>query len=832
MSLKETLATLTARDADALLNAFLAHATAIGVTLYPAQEEAMLEIFSGKHVILNTPTGSGKSLVALAMHFKAMAEGKRSYYTAPVKALVSEKFFALCKELGAENVGMLTGDASVNHGAKIICCTQEILASIALGDLRTDVDYAIVDEFHYYSDKDRGAAWQIPLLELPKTTFLLMSATLGDVDFFADDIGKRSGREVAVVKSKDRPVPLDFEYEETPLFEHIPKLVGRGLYPIYLVNFSQREAVEEAQNLMSTNFLTKEQKARITEEIGAFRFDTPFGKELSRFLKHGLGLHHAGLLPKYRLLTEKLAQKGLLAVVSGTDTLGVGVNVPIRTVLFTKLCKYDGEKTAILSVRDFHQISGRAGRKGFDDRGYVVALAPEHVIENKRIDAKLKDNPGKKLQKKKPPDRGYVPWDQKTFEKLIASEPEALTPQFQITHGMLLQVLESGGGYERVLALIQRSHTNDRKKKELKRTAAQYFRSLVEAKVLELKPRGQAPRVIVHDDLQGDFSITHALALWLLAALDTLPKESADYHLDVLTFSEAIVENPRAVLEKQLDVLKRQKLDELKMQGVPFEERIAELDKMEYPKPRADLIYDTFNTFRKTHPWLAGDNIRPKSIARDMYERYMSFNDYVREYGLQRSEGVLLRYLSDVYRTLDQTVPQAYRNEALEELIVFFGTLLRQVDTSLVDEWERLKKGIASVTPAGPKTPGSTLPDPRLLRLRVRSELHRLVQTLASRSWEDVQSSVYFDSNDPWPAERAEKAMAPYFAEHSRIITTPQSRAPSLTRIDERSAREWSVVQTIVDPADHNDWAIRCEVVLEEPLPSDTPLIRLREIAT
>jgi superfamily II RNA helicase len=815
------------KDPDSLLNAFLAHAAEIGVSLYPAQEEAILEIFSGKHVILNTPTGSGKSLVALAMHFKAMAEGKRSYYTAPVKALVSEKFFALCKDFGAENVGMLTGDASVNRDASIICCTQEILASMALSELRPDVAYAVIDEFHYYSDKDRGAAWQIPLLELTDATFLLMSATLGDVDFFSDDISRRTKREVAVVKSRERPVPLDFEFKESPLFEVIPELIGRGRYPIYLVNFAQREAVEQAQNLMSTNFLTKEQKQRIGEEIGAFRFDTPFGKELARYLKHGLGLHHAGLLPKYRLLTEKLAQKGLLAVVSGTDTLGVGVNVPIRTVLFTKLCKYDGEKTAILSVRDFHQISGRAGRKGFDDRGFVLALAPEHVIENKRIDAKLRDNPGKKLQKKKPPDFGYVPWDQKTFEKLIASEPEALQPQFEITHAMILAILESGGGYQRLLAVIARSHTPDRKKKELKRTAATYFRSLVAAGVLTVKER----RIEVHDDLQGDFSITHALALWLLSALKALDREAQDYHLDVLTLCESIAENPRAVLERQLDALKRAKLDELKMQGVPYEERIQELEKMEWPKPRADFIYETFNAFRKTHPWLMGDNIRPKSIARDMYERYASFNDYVREYGLQRSEGVLLRYLSDVYRTLDQTVPQAARTEPFEEVLGFFGTLLRQVDTSLVDEWDRLRKGIAAVLPAGPKTPISTLPDARIIRLRVRSELHRLVQTLANKDYDDVQSAVFLDPDDAWPAERAEKAIAPYFTEHARIVTTPMSRAPQLTHFEEVTERHWRVSQTLVDPADQNDWHLRCDVFLDEPLPSDTPLVRLREIA-
>ena len=367
-------------DPDEILGLFLDWATDAGFELYPAQEQALLEIMGGRHVILNTPTGSGKSLVALGLHFKALCEGRTSYYTSPIKALASEKFFSLCDDFGPENVGMLTGDASINPEARLICCTAEVLANRALreGD-RLDVPYVVMDEFHYYSDPERGVAWQIPLITLTKTRFLLMSATLGDISAIEERLEEQTGIEVALVSSEDRPVPLDFEYRETPLHETIEALIAAGKAPIYIVNFTQRECAELAQSLTSMQITTREEREKIRDAVGGFRFDTPYGKEFRRFISFGIGVHHAGLLPKYRLLCEQLSQQGLLRVISGTDTLGVGVNIPIRTVLFTKLAKFDGRKVSILSVRDFKQIAGRAGRKGFDVQGSVVAQAPERL---------------------------------------------------------------------------------------------------------------------------------------------------------------------------------------------------------------------------------------------------------------------------------------------------------------------------------------------------------------------------------------------------------------------------------------------------------------------
>ncbi len=422
-----------ASSADEILTRFVGWVEGRGLALYPAQEEAILELLDNKHVVLNTPTGSGKSLVAEALHFAALAQGRTSYYTCPIKALVNEKFFALCDAFGAANVGMQTGDASINPTAAIICSTAEVLSNLVLRDAaaRLGDQVVIMDEFHYYADKERGVAWQVPLLLCEKTQFLLMSATLGDTTVIEAGLREVTGRDVAVVRSMQRPVPLDYQYKETPLHETIDDLVTRGRAPIYLVNFTQRAAAEEAQNLTSVNLTTKEEKAAINDALRDVKLDTPYAKELSRFLRAGVGLHHAGLLPKYRLLVERLAQDGLLKVVSGTDTLGMGINIPLRTVLFTQLCKFDGEKSTILSVRDFHQIAGRAGRKGFDEEGFVVVQAPAHAIENLRLAEKKAA--GKKVVMQKPPQKGYVHWDKATFLKLLDKQPEPLESRFTVT---------------------------------------------------------------------------------------------------------------------------------------------------------------------------------------------------------------------------------------------------------------------------------------------------------------------------------------------------------------------------------------------------------------
>ncbi len=803
---------------DEILDRFLEYVRTTGLELYPSQEEAVLELCAGKNVILSTPTGSGKSLVATAMHFISLAKQRRSFYTAPIKALVNEKFFALCRDFGPVNVGMITGDASVNPDAPIICCTAEILANMALRRGKAlEVDSIVSDEFHYYSDRDRGTAWQIPLLTLPQARFLLMSATLGDSTFFKEKLEALTKKPTVIVSSNDRPVPLDYEYRLTALHETLLELVGQEKKPIYIVNFTQRACAEEAQNLMSNDYCDKAQKQAINLALKGVRFDSPYGKEVQRFLRHGIGLHHAGLLPKYRLLVEKLAQKGLLKIIVGTDTLGVGVNIPIRTVLFTKLCKFDCQKTSLLRARDFHQIAGRAGRRGFDEQGSIVAQAPEHVIENLKLEAKAQKDPSKrkKIVKKKPPERGYVHWDQAAFERIIASPPEPLTSKFQVSHGMIVQMLARGrSGCRGMVKLIRDCHERDYEKRQLRERARQMYESLVSAEIVRVTPEGG---VEIDTDLQEDFSLNHALSLFLVEVIQALDTESEFYALDLLSSVEAILEDPVPILQKQLDRIKTEKLAELKAAGVEYEQRMEELEKLEYPKPNAEFIYEAFNTFARHHPWLEQENIRPKSIAREMVENFQSFKEYISDYGLERSEGLLLRYLSDVYKTLSQTVPDNAKTAAIDDIFLFLEAIVKSTDSSLVAEWEALQKGTPIDDLQAPADSVLTRADQvditqnrKAFLVLVRNAVFGVLRALGRGNWA-AASQELLGTNEL----ELETKIRAFVEEYGELSVDAKARHPQHMRVESENERGLRVEQTLCDSEEPTEWVLVVNVDLE-----------------
>lgn len=824
-------------SSDALLGRFLDYVDAKGLTLYPAQETAILELFEGKNVILNTPTGSGKSLVASALHFRALAQGRRSVYTCPVKALVNEKWLALCREFGPQNVGLSTGDASVNRDAPILCCTAEILANIALREGEaSEVRDVVMDEFHYYADRERGVAWQVPLITMPQARFLLMSATLGDTSFFEEELTYLNGRPTAAVKSVHRPVPLAFSYAESPLPLTLEKLVIEAKAPVYVVHFTQLEAATSAQDFTSINLCSREEKTAIATEIDTFKFNSPYGPDLKRWLRHGIGLHHAGLLPKYRILVERLAQKGLLKVICGTDTLGVGINVPIRTVLFTKLCKYSGDKTAILSARDFHQIAGRAGRKGFDDLGWVVAQAPEHVIENKKLESKA----GKKFVKRQPPDRNFVLWDEKTFARLVEAQPERLMSRFQVSHGMLLNVLSrSTDGCVAMRELIRESHETERAKEAHRRRGWQLFRALLERRIVEfVEPESSgSAKLRVNVALQDDFSMDQTLSLYLMDTIPLLEREAPDYALNLVTLVESILENPEIILRKQLDKVKSRRLAEMKMEGIEYDKRMEELEKLEYPKPLRDFVYDTFNAFTDAHPWVGQEAIRPKSIAREMFETYQSFGDYVRGYDIQRSEGLLLRHLNSVFKVLTQTVPDDLKTDEVREMEVYLGAMLRQVDSSLLDEWERMKDpsyrpGEAQeLKPPGAEEAARDITrDRKAFTAALRNRVFSFLRHLVAGDFEEASNFLAEIGNgkECWTVEALRERMNAYLAEHRELRLDPEGRNLRHTYVvpSEEDAT-WLIQQMLVDPEEQNDWVVEFEVDLEASREAEVPVMSL-----
>jgi superfamily II RNA helicase len=804
-------------DPDALFEAFSSWTHARGIELYPAQEEALIEVVSGANVILSTPTGSGKSLVAVGAHFTAMAHGKRSYYTAPIKALVSEKFFSLIEIFGADNVGMMTGDSSVNPDAPIICCTAEILANMALRfGADAPVGQVVADEFHFYSEPDRGWAWQVPLIELSQAQFVLMSATLGDVAFFEKDLTRRTGRSTAVVTSAERPVPLTYRYALTPLHETMSELLHGGQAPVYVVHFSQAAAVERAQALMSINVTTRAEKDAIADVMGEFRFSAGFGKSLSRLVRHGIGVHHAGMLPKYRRLVEQLAQAGLLKVICGTDTLGVGINVPIRTVVFSALTKYDGVRQRHLKAREFHQIAGRAGRAGFDTDGYVVVEAPDHVVENAKLLEKAGDDPKKrrKIVRKKAPE-GFVNWTESTFDRLIAAQPEPLTSSFRVSHSMLLNVISRpGNAFEHMRHLLEDNHEDRPAQRKHILRAIAIYRALLAAGVVERldEPDEEGRIVRLTVDLQFDFALNQPLSPFALAAIDLFDMESPSYPLDVVSIIESTVDDPRPVLSQQQHKARGEAVAAMKAEGMEYDERMALLDEVTYPKPLEELLGAAYETYRHGHPWVADYSLSPKSVVRDMYERAMNFVEYVNFYSLARSEGLVLRYLADCYDALRHTVPDEAKTEALQDLIAWLGELVRQVDSSLLDEWEALRHpGDASAhAPSLPEGPPPVTRNERAFRVLVRNELFRRVELAARRAYEELGS---LDAASGWDAVEWEAALEEYFEEHDDLGTGPDARGPALLII-EKEPEIWRVRQIFDDPAGDHDWGISAEVDL------------------
>ncbi|WP_067967051.1 DEAD/DEAH box helicase [Nocardiopsis trehalosi] len=820
-------------EPDALFEAFATWAEERGLALYPHQEEALIEVVSGSNVILSTPTGSGKSLVAAGALFAALARDECAFYTAPIKALVSEKFFDLCAMFGTENVGMMTGDASVNSDAPIVCCTAEVLANIALRDgAKADIGTVVMDEFHFYGDPDRGWAWQVPLLELPQVQFLLMSATLGDVSRFEGDLTRRTGRETTVVGSAERPVPLFYSYRTTPLHETLEELLSTHESPVYIVHFTQAQAVERAQSLTSINMCTREEKDAIAREIGAFRFTTKFGRNLSRYVRHGIGVHHAGMLPKYRRLVERLAQQGLLKVICGTDTLGVGVNVPIRTVLFTALSKYDGSRVRRLGAREFHQIAGRAGRAGFDTVGNVVVQAPEHVVENEKALAKAGDDPKKrrKVVRKKAPE-GFVGWDQATFEKLIAAEPEPLKSRFRVSNAMLLSVIARPGDcFAGMRHLLTDNHEDRPTQRRHIREAIAIYRSLIDGGIVERLPEpdanGRTARLTV--DLQPDFALNQPLSTFALAAFELLDKEAPDYPLDVLTVVESTLDDPRQILGAQLNKARGEAIGQMKADGIEYDERMERLEEVDYPKPLEELLDHAYEVYRRGHPWVGDHPLRPKSVARDLYERAMTFTDYVGFYELARSEGLVLRYLAGAYKALSQTVPEDAKTEELLDLVEWLGELVRQVDSSLLDEWEELTnptpENVAPEEIEERHTPVTA--NQRAFRVLVRNEMFRRVELAALRRYADLGA---LDGDEGWDAEEWADAMGDYFAEHDTLGIGPDARGPKMLHIEERPG-VWEVRQVFEDPAGDRDWGITAEIDLAASDEEGRAVVRVRAV--
>ena len=806
-------------DPAEALDLYLEWVDQFGISLWPHQEDACMDLAAGNHVILGTPTGSGKSMVALFLCFMAVCTDRRAYYTAPIKALVSEKFFNLVDLLGRDNVGMITGDVTINPDAPVVCCTAEILANLALREgERADVGCVAMDEFHFFGDSQRGWAWQVPLLTLPHTQFLLMSATLGDTSGIADMLRTHTEYDVDTIADAPRPVPLSYEWVDTNLEGTVELALREGEAPLYIVHFAQDAAYKSATALSSFGVSTKEQREQIKEAIKGTRFTTAFGKALKRLLLTGVGVHHAGMLPRYRLLVEKLAQQGLLPVICGTDTLGVGINVPIHTVILTQLTKYDGHRMRRLNAREFHQTAGRAGRAGFDTEGKVLAQATEYDIERARALAKAGGDvkAARKVKTKKPPE-GFVGWNKQTFERLIAAEPETLKPHLRITHSMALnEVLQGGDAYARIMKLINDSAQTDEQKQQLIIRTSEIFTTLLRAGVVKKYEYDDGSTDYdLTVELPEDFSLDQPLSPFMLAALELLDPESETYALDVLSMVEATLEDPWQILRAQEREARDRAMAEMKADGVDYDERIERIKEVTYPKPLDDLLSAAFATYCEQVPWAADYELSPKSVLRDMVESANDFKGYIQHYGIARSEGTLLRYLSDAYRVLSRTLPEDKLDDRLRDIVAWLGLLVRSIDSSLVDEWESAGQ-MPEEDMAAPIAQDVVVRDRRGLTLLVRNALFRRVDLAARGKTKELGE---MDADWGWRAVHWQQALAAFYEEHEEILLDGDARSTRFFIVDdadEKQAHVWHVTQIFHDSDGDGDFRITADLLLDE----------------
>ena len=893
-------------DDDALYEAFTSWAASTGRRLYPHQEEALVEILAGNHVIAATPTGSGKSMIALAAHFTSMAHGGRSYYTAPLKALVSEKFFDLVSLFGADNVGMVTGDVSLNADAPIVCCTAEILANQSLREGPSlDADMVVMDEFHFYGDRQRGWAWQVPLLELTAPQVVAMSATLGDTSHFERSWKERTGRDVALVDDAERPVPLEFDYVVDRLPDTVERLLGEGRWPVYIVHFSQRDAVATAQSFDRSSLISADQKKEIAAQLAGVSFTKGFGQTLKSLLAQGIGVHHAGMLPRYRRLVERLTQAGLLPIVCGTDTLGVGINVPIRTVLMTSLVKYDGRRMRHVSAREFHQIAGRAGRAGFDTVGFVRVLAPDHEVESARERARLsaaqeaardareaKRARKRSAKKRKGPEAGEVSWTRSTFDRLVEAAPEKLTSRFEMTHAMVLNVLAGApaAGRDPGEHLVWLARNNDDPVSDRNphlRRLGEIYTSMKQAGVVEHVSSSRAsasgePRLRAATDLPDDFALNQPLSPFALAALELLDPGSPTFALDVVSVIESVLEDPRPLLFAQEKAARAEAVAAMKAEGLEYEERMAALEDVTWPRPLASLLGDAFAVYVRANPWIGDQEISPKSVVREMIENALTFTGIVGRYDVGRSEGIVLRYLTDAYRALRQIVPDELMTEELRAIISWLSALIRAVDSSLLDEWEAMSTGQALPASEGDGTQGTELAfgadedgtvafsaNRHAFRTAIRRALFERVEAM---SRDDVGALARLDEAcrtpiaSPWGEEEWDSVLERYWAEHEWIGIDQRARATSLCALNEAPTREdvlelapaaapsaamraqaarieelsetvddapagslWLATQTLVDPEEDMDW--RIVALVDVPASNEANRVALATIA-
>ncbi len=712
---------LTAADLElAFVDRFL---WSRGLEPYAVQEQAIAQIIAGKSVLVTVPTGTGKTVMAKAGIYAAFERGRTAVYTTPLRALTEEKYRELCDDFGAGNVGMATGDFKINREAPIQVEVAEILWNRIVSDKNVSpADVVIMDEGHYFNDQERGYVWEQSIIGLdPRSQLVVLSATVGHPERFCHWVELTRRQPMGLVESRERRVPLVHEFREEFLIETVKDLAHRGDVPAIVFVFGRELCFEVARLIKSARrFTTDEERARIEKLCDETLLPAGVAKELKPLLAHGIGIHHAGILPRYKQLVEQLTLERLVKFVVCTETIAAGINLPARTVVFPSLRKYIQKQPRLVTAAEYHQMSGRAGRPQFDDKGLAITLAPEDVVSDLRKE--LKDSARrpaydeskvrKSVYNRARSDaqrKGEVCWTPDDHAALVSGEPAELKSKTKITAEQVLaiglpdltttvlpgvQLIDPSKMVAKevdeveaslppsmrldIVTVIDNLLLPDYDRRGHHKLLAQLVANMRALEILDEHGKQIAGHMI--RELQG---VDGVFVYWVLF------HEQLDY-VDVRALLEYLVDHDvvQRILDRKEEDKKREwcrtRLRELRMENpqVAWEDVEAEWDAAN-PRvlSRIEEIHQRFSAL-VPHPELHGGK-KQKTVWATMEDANLGFLDLVEREGMHHEEGSLFTYLVRVMN-FAKKLGEASQLSQFEEIAEKIKACLARVDERMI----------------------------------------------------------------------------------------------------------------------------------------------------
>jgi len=683
-----------------------------GIEPYPVQELAIGHIFAGRSVLVTVPTGTGKTLMAKAALHLAVGRGQRAIYTTPLRALTEEKFRELSSDFGEANVGFATGDYKVNREAPIQVEVAEILWNRIVADKHVcPAEIVVMDEGHYFNDPERGYVWEQSIIGLdPRTQLVVLSATVGHPERFCQWVEVTRRVPMELVDSRERKVPLVHEYREDMLIDTVRELAHTGDVPAIVFVFGREQCFEVARLLKSCRrFTTDEEKAKIDELCNEALLPAGCAKELRPLLGHGIGIHHAGILPRYKQLVEQLALERLIKFVVSTETIAAGINLPARTVVFPSLRKFIKQQPRMMTAAEYHQMAGRAGRPQFDDRGLAITLAPEQVVSD--LKKELKHTKDVERAKKTvygrarndAQRRGDVIWTPELHQELVKGEPAELRSKTKISAEQVLAIglpdlaekTLPGTDVEArmaeaeaslppsmrldIVTVIDNLLLGPKDRSELQKILAQLVANMRAIGVLDEHGKQIAGDMIRNLQGMDGLFIYYVLFNHQLEYVEL--RELVEYLLDHDIIQRMI---DRKGEDEKREWMRTWLRDQrLENPHVTWDDAEAQWEK-EHPRPltKIELIHQEFAS-KVPHPELHGGK-RAKNVWAQLEDGGFSFLEFVEKHHLDHEEGNLFTYLVRVMNFAAKLYEASQLTE-FEDMADRVKKLLARIDLRLIE---------------------------------------------------------------------------------------------------------------------------------------------------